>query len=241
MKGLWVPLACVAIVELLSRVHAIDPILFPAPSTIVVASVHAARALAAQGALTIVRAAVSFALALLLAVPAGLVLGRSDRLHDLVRPSVDGLRTLPAAAIVPIAILLLGIDTKMKLAVAVFGAVWPVLLATIDGVHALSPVMKDTIRTLHLTRRQAFLKVVLPAALPYVLTGARISLSVTLILAVTVEMIAGDSGLGFFVLDAERSFRFPEMYGGVAALAIIGAVLNSMMRALEQRLVYWRR
>jgi ABC-type nitrate/sulfonate/bicarbonate transport system permease component len=240
MRGALVPLAAVALIELLSRVHAIDPVLFPAPSTIVIATIRAIGPLARDGTLTVVRAAVSFAVALLVAIPSGLVLGRSDRLHALFRPSVDGLRTLPAAAIVPIAILLLGIDTSMKVAVAAFGAAWPVLLATIDGVHAVSPVMRDTIRTLHLTRRQAFVRVIFPAALPYILTGARISLSVTLILAVTVEMVAGDSGLGFFVLDAERSFRFPEMYGGVAALALIGAALNAGMRSLEKRLVYWR-
>ena len=240
MRGAFVPLVAVALLELLSRVHAIDPVLFPAPSTIAAATIRVMGSLAHEGALTVARAAVSFFAALLLAIPAGLVLGRSDRLHGLFRPSVDGLRTLPAAAIVPIAILLLGIDTTMKIAVAAFGAAWPVLLATIDGVHAVSPVMRDTIRTLHLTRRQAFVRVIFPAALPYILTGARISLSVTLILAVTVEMVAGDSGLGFFVLDAERSFRFPEMYGGVVALALIGAALNALMRAVERRLVYWR-
>jgi ABC-type nitrate/sulfonate/bicarbonate transport system permease component len=240
MRGAYVPLVAIALLELLSRIHAIDPILFPAPSAILVATAKGIGPLAREGTLTVLRAAVSFFVALLLAIPAGLMLGRSDRLHALFRPSVDGLRTLPAAAIVPIAILLLGIDTGMKIAVAAFGAAWPVLLATIDGVHAVSPVMRDTIRTLHLTRRQAFLRVIFPAALPYVLTGARISLSVTLILAVTVEMVAGDSGLGFFVLDAERSFRFPEMYGGVAMLALIGAALNGGMRVLEKRLVYWR-
>ena len=240
MRGAVVPLLVLALLELLSRAHAIDPVLFPAPSAIIVATAGAIGPLLREGALTVTRAAVSFLVALLFAIPAGLVLGRSDRLHALFRPSVDGLRTLPAAAIVPIAILLLGIDTTMKIAVAAFGAAWPVLLATIDGVHAVSPVMRDTIRTLHLTRRQAFVRVIFPAALPYILTGARISLSVTLILAVTVERVAGDSGLGFFVLDAERSFRCPEMYGGVAALAMIGAALNWGMRALERHLVYWR-
>lgn len=178
--------------------------------------------------------------AVLAAVPAGIVLGRSERLHGYLRPSVDGLRTLPAAAIVPLAILLLGIDDRMQIAVGAFGTAWPILLATIDGVHAVGPVMRDTIRTLHLSPATAFGKVILPAALPHVLTGARISLSITLVLAVTVEMIAGSSGLGFYVLDAERSFRFGEMYGGVAVLAAIGAGANGLMRLLERRLVYWR-
>jgi ABC-type nitrate/sulfonate/bicarbonate transport system permease component len=137
MRGALVPLVAVALLELLSRVHVIDPVLFPAPSAIIVATVHAIGPLSREGALTIARAAVSFLVALLFAIPVGLVLGRSDRMHALFRPSVDGLRTLPAAAIVPIAILLLGIDTTMKIAVAAFGAAWPVLLATIDGVHAV--------------------------------------------------------------------------------------------------------
>jgi ABC-type nitrate/sulfonate/bicarbonate transport system permease component len=240
MRGALVPIAALALVEGLARAGSIDPVLFPPPSVVAMATVDAAPALASAGLLTVARALVAFVLAVLVALPAGLVLGRSDALHALLRPTVDGLRTLPAAAVVPLAILLLGIDDAMKVAVAAFGAAWPVLLATIDGVHAVNPVMRDTIRTLHLTRAQAMGRVVLPAALPYVLTGARISLSVTLILAVTVEMVAGDSGLGFLVLDAERSFRFPLMYGGIAVLAAIGAGANAGMRWAERRLVYWR-
>jgi NitT/TauT family transport system permease protein len=240
VRGAVVPFAVVIALEVLSRAGALDPVLFPAPSTVLTATGRSAGEISNHAVLTVGRAGVAFVVAVLAAVPAGILLGRSERLHGYLRPSVDGLRTLPAAAIVPLAILLLGIDDRMKVAVGAFGTCWPILLATIDGVHAVGPVMKDTIRTLHLAPTTTFAKVILPAALPHVLTGARISLSITLVLAVTVEMIAGDSGLGFYVLDAERSFRFAEMYGGVVVLAGIGAGANGLMRVVEKRLVYWR-
>lgn len=240
MRGALVPAIAFLLLEIGARAGLIDAVLFPAPSTVAAAAVRDAAELAGHGLITVGRAGAAFGLAVGLAVPFGLVLGRSAALHRLLRPTVDGLRTLPAAAVVPLAILLLGIDERMKVAVAAFGAGWPVLLATIDGVHATSPVMQDTVRTLHLTPAQAFLRVVLPAALPHVLTGARISLSIALVLAVTVEMIAGDSGLGFFVLDAERSFRFPTMYAGIGVLALIGTGVNAVMTWAERRLVYWR-
>ncbi len=241
LRGLPAPLLAVLLLELASRTGLVDTVLFPAPSTIAVATFDAAPEIAAHALTTLLLAALSFVVAFAFAVPLGLLLGRSAGLHSLLRPSVDGLRTLPAAAIIPVAILLLGIDQKMRLAVVAFGTAWPILLSTMDAVHLVRPIMRDTARTLQLTPIQSFSRVLLPAALPGILTGARIAISIALILAVTVEMIAGDSGLGFFVLDTERSFRFPEMYGGVFVLAVMGATVNGVLLTLERTLLYWQR
>ncbi len=238
--GLPVPLLALAALELASRTGLLDSRLFPAPSRVTMALADSAQEIALHSARTLALAGLAFALACALAIPLGLLLGRSALAHSLLRPSVDGLRTLPSAAVIPIAILLLGIDATMRTAVVAFGTSWPILLATMDAVHEVPPVMRDTVRTLQLTPLQAFLRVLLPAALPGILTGTRIALSIALILAVTVEMIAGDSGLGFYVLDTERSFRYPEMYGGVAVLGLLGVAVNGGLLLLERKLVYWR-
>lgn len=238
--GGLVPLGAILLLEGTSRAGWIDPVLFPAPTQVAAATGAAAPELARHCLHTLGVAGVAFFSALLLAVPAGLVLGRFQGLRHLFRPSVDALRTLPSAAVIPVAILLLGIDERMQVAVVVFGTAWPILLATLDAVHGIPPVMRDTVRFLHLDAPRAFLRVYLPATLPGIFTGARISLSIALILTVTVEMIAGNAGLGFYVLDTERSFRFAEMYGSVVILGVLGVAVNGALAWLERRVVFWR-
>ena len=240
LQALPIPLAVLGALEGACRSGLLDRVLFPAPSRVLLVTLQSAHTIGAHTLRTLGLAGLAFSLACLLAVPAGLLLGRFPLAHRLLRPSVDGLRTLPSAAIIPVAILLLGIQLRMQVAVVAFGTLWPVLLATMDAVHGIPPIMRDTIRTLRLTPGQAFLRVLLPATLPGILTGMRIALSIALILAVTVEMIAGDSGLGFYVLDTERAFRFAEMYGGVAVLGLVGAAVNGGLLLLERRLVFWQ-
>jgi len=151
------------------------------------------------------------------------------------------LRPLPSAAIIPVAILFLGIFDSMKVAVITFGALWPILLNTVDGVRNIDPVLLDTARTLSLTRGQALMKIVVPGASPGVFTGMRISLAIALILSITVEMIAGNNGLGFYILDWERSFHFREMYAGILALGGVGYMLNHAFLLVDRRIMRWHK
>jgi ABC-type nitrate/sulfonate/bicarbonate transport system permease component len=140
-----------------------------------------------------------------------------------------------------VAILFLGIGSGMKVAVIIFGTSWPILINTIHGVQSLDPVLLETGRTFNLGRWAFLQKIVFPAALPGIMTGLRISLAISLILGITVEMIAGRAGLGFLILDYERSFKYAEMYAGIALLGVIGFLLNSLMARVETRLVGWAR
>ena len=142
-------------------------------------------------------------------------MGRSRRIALLLNPIAEILRPIPSAAIIPVAILFLGIDERMKIAVVVFGSTLPILLNTIYGVRSVDLLLIDTGRTFNLSRLAFLRKIVIPAALPSIATGLRISLAISLILTITVEMIAGNSGLGFLILDYERSFRYAGVYAGV--------------------------
>jgi ABC-type nitrate/sulfonate/bicarbonate transport system permease component len=148
---------------------------------------------------------------------------------------------MPSVAIVPVAILLLGIGDAMIVAVTVYASVWPVLINTIDGVRNLERTLIDTGRTFGLNRRKILWLVVLPAAAPYIVTGLRISLSIALILVTTAEMIAGSRGLGFFILDQERSMNASNMYAGVILVAGLGYLLNRLFVVGEGCLMNWRR
>jgi ABC-type nitrate/sulfonate/bicarbonate transport system permease component len=128
----------------------------------------------------------------------------------------------------------------MIVAVTVYASVWPILVNTMDGVRHIEPTLIATARTFGLRRWAVLRQVVLPGASPYIVTGLRISLSIALILVTTAEMIAGSRGLGFFILDQERSFNSGNMYAGIIVVAALGYGFNWLFLRLEAKLLRWR-
>ncbi|HEX9445596.1 MAG TPA: ABC transporter permease [Candidatus Binatia bacterium] len=200
-----------------------------------------ARELLGHLADTLGRFLAGYFLAAALAVGAGMILGYSRTAHGLFEVLIELLRPLPSVAIIPVAILLFGIGDAMMIAVTVYAAAWPILLATIDGVGAIDRTLIDTGRTFGLGRWRILRRVALPAAAPYIATGLRVSLPIALILVTTAEMVAGSSGLGYFILDEERSLRTVEMYAGIVVIALAGYALNRLFVALESRALAWHR
>jgi ABC-type nitrate/sulfonate/bicarbonate transport system permease component len=180
-------------------------------------------------------------LAAAIAVSAGVALGYFRFAYSLLEMLIEFLRPMPSVAIIPVAILLLGIGDSMIVAVTVYASTWPILVNTIDGVRHIERTLIDTGRTFGLARRRILWQIVLPAASPYIVTGLRISLSIALILVTTAEMIAGSRGLGFFILDEERSLQSSNMYAGIILVAVLGYLLNRLFVALEEKAMKWRR
>lgn len=175
-----------------------------------------------------------------IAVTLGIVLGYFRFAHSLTEMLIEFLRPMPSVAIIPVAILLLGIGDSMIVAVTVYASTWPILVNTIDGVRHIERTLIDTGRTFGLARRRILWQIILPAASPYIITGLRVSLSIALILVTTAEMIAGSKGLGFFILDEERSFRSSNMYAGIFLVAALGYALNRFFMVLEAKTMKWR-
>ena len=190
---------------------------------------------------SLVRFASGYVIAALSAVSFGIVLGYFKLAYSLFEVAIEFLRPMPSVAIIPVAILLLGIGDSMIVAVTVYASMWPILINTIDGVKNIDRTMIDTGRTFGLTRRQILSRIVFPAASPYIVTGLRISLAIALILVTTAEMVVGSRGMGFFILDEERSLRSSNMYAGIILVALLGYVLNRIFLMLETRLMRWRR
>jgi ABC-type nitrate/sulfonate/bicarbonate transport system permease component len=182
-----------------------------------------------------------YLLAAVIAVSAGVALGYFRFAHSLLEMLIEFLRPMPSVAIIPVAILLLGIGDLMIVAVTVYASVWPILVNTVDGVRRIERTLLDTGRTFGLDRRRMLWQIVFPAASPYIVTGLRISLSIALILVTTAEMIAGSKGLGFFILDEERSLHSTNMYAGIIVVAVLGYVLNRLFIALEEQAMRWHR
>jgi len=185
------------------------------------------------------RWAVGYTLAVVLGVGLGMIMGYYSFFYRLLEPVTELLRPIPSPAYVPIAILFLGIDDAMKIFVIVFASFWAPMINTYAGVRGIDAVQINTARTLGVPRTTMILHVVLPAAAPYIFAGMRVSLAVSLILTVIAEMIAGNSGIGYFILLAQRTFEIEAMYAGIVALALAGYALNAIFVAIERRVLAW--
>src|SRR5205814_6360405 len=130
---------------------------------------------------------------------------------------------------------LFSFGTPMKLLVIISGAVWPVLLNTIEGVRAVDEVLSDTCRCYRITGATRLRVLVLRAASPQIITGMRQALSIAIILMVISEMFASSSGLGFAIVEFQRSFAIPEMWSGILLLGLLGFVLSLVFRLFEAR------
>ena len=187
------------------------------------------------------RQMLGYVLAVVLGISLGLVMGYYRFVYNLFEPLVEVLRPIPGAAYLPVLVLFVGIGHEMKVILILIAAFFPILLNTYGGVRAIDVVQLDTARTLGLTTLQTIREVILPAASPQILTGMRISLAISLILAVLGEMIVSNDGLGYYTLLAQRTFRVPEMYAGLLTLAIFGYLLNRLFLLIESRLLRWHR
>jgi ABC-type nitrate/sulfonate/bicarbonate transport system permease component len=189
---------------------------------------------------TIRRMIYGWLLASLVGIALGAAIGTSKALREYLAPMFEFLRPLPASAIIPVAIALLGLSDPMALAVIAFGSLWPVLLATIHGFSAVEPRLYEVGRALRLSRPAVIFKIALPSASPDILAGMRLGLTVALILSVVCEMLAGRDGLGNWILLSARAFRAPDLYAGVILLGVLGYVSSVAIAAVEHRLLIWR-
>jgi sulfonate transport system permease protein len=190
---------------------------------------------------TVERMLLGWGLASLAGIAIGATIGSSVRARQFVQPTLEFIRPLPASAVMPIAISVFGLGPQMVLAVVAFGAMWPVLLATVHGLAHVEPRLREVATALHLGRLAFLWKIGLPSTLPDILSGMRLAMTVSLIVAVVGEMIASQPGLGQAILLAARSFRASELYAGIALLGAIGFVTNSALALAERRLLRWQR
>jgi ABC-type nitrate/sulfonate/bicarbonate transport system permease component len=155
-------------------------------------------------------------------------------------PALELLRPLPIPAVIPPLIVLLGIDNPMKVTVVAITAFYPLLINTAQGLHSLDPVLLGLARTFRLGAVARIRRIVVPATLPFVVTGLRISLALSLITAVIAEMIAGDTGVGHYLMLMQYATRASDMYAAVVLLAITGYALNRCVSLVERRALFWQ-
>ena len=189
---------------------------------------------------TVERMLYGWALASIIGVGVGALIGTSRWAQIYIAPTLELMRPLPASAIVPVAIAFLGLTDTMVLAVIAFGALWPMLLSTVHGFAAVEPRLYEVSATLGLSRIAIIRKIALPSALPDIIASMRIGLTVSLILSVVGEMLASCDGLGQIIVAAARNFRSHELFAGIILLGFIGLISNYVLTGLERYLLRWR-
>jgi ABC-type nitrate/sulfonate/bicarbonate transport system permease component len=182
-----------------------------------------------------------YAIAALIGIGCGVVLGQFRALRRQASPVVEFLRAIPPPALIPFTILVFGIGAGAKVFLIAFVCVWPILLNTIDGVAGMHPTLLDTGRAYRISARDRLLHVSLPAASPQISAGMRTSLSLALILMVISEMVASTDGIGYFVLQAQRTYAITDMWSGILLLGILGYGLNAVFTLAEHRILAWHR
>lgn len=189
---------------------------------------------------TVRRMALGFVSASIVGVALGAVIGLSANLRAYVEPTLELIRPLPASAVIPLFVLLIGLNERMIVAVIAFASLWPVLLGTVHGFKTIEPRLIEVSRMLHLSRTELVFKIALPNAMPDIFAGLRLALTVSLILAVVTEMLSGMIGLGHNIIMAARSFRSADLYAGIIVLGALGYVTNVILERVERYVLRWR-
>jgi ABC-type nitrate/sulfonate/bicarbonate transport system permease component len=240
--GLATFLAILAVWEAVSASGRVSPALLPPPSRVLplVWQILASGSFVAPFAETLSLLALGFGIGCVSACALGLAMGWSAALFRLLEPLVELVRPIPKPALIPPLFLFLGLGTATKVTVVALAAFFPILINTLQAVRGIDPVTVGTARTFGYSRTETLLNTVLPASLPMILTGMRVSLGLSLVLVILAEMLINSKGIGYLILDMQRSFRVPEMYAWIVILGLLGLLLNAVFEWIEGRLVAWR-
>jgi ABC-type nitrate/sulfonate/bicarbonate transport system permease component len=188
---------------------------------------------------SVLRLLAGYALAAVLGIAIGVAIGANPRLRATVEPVLEFFRAVPPPVLVPVIMLFAGIGNGMKIIVIAAGCVWPILLNTVEGIRAVDGVLSDTARAYGITGSARLRHLLLRGASPQIAAGLRQALSIAIILMVISEMFAASNGLGFAIVQFQRSFAIPEMWSGIILLGMLGFLLSLAFRMVERRALAW--
>jgi ABC-type nitrate/sulfonate/bicarbonate transport system permease component len=220
-----------------------NPLLLPAPHTVLLAGIEMVRSGELQRDIlaSMSRVVQGFVLAAIVGVAVGTGVGRSRRLEYLIEPTIELLRPIPPLAFLPMMVLWFGIGETSKVAFIAYAAFFPIFTTTVEGIKYVDPLLIRAAASLGASERDIFRYVVLPAALPNIITGLRIGFGLSFFVIVAAEFIAADSGLGFLINDARTFFLVANMLLGAAVIGAIGFIFNTLLRRVETWLLRWRK
>jgi len=236
------PLGFVLIWWLIAAFNLADSFFFPGPKETLIALVNLLGGDLVKDILaTLSRTMQSFALATIIGVPLGLLLGKAENAYRSIEFIIDFFRSTPATALFPLFLLVFGIADASKIAAATFGGLLIILFNTAYGVINSKKIRILAARLAGASRWQIFRWIVFWESLPQTFVGLRNAISLTLTIVVVTEMFVGTNvGIGRRIIDFQVVFNIPAMYAAIIAAGMMGYLLNYCLRAIEQRLVHWK-
>jgi sulfonate transport system permease protein len=185
------------------------------------------------------RVAIGFAIALVVALVLGSLVGASRGAERALDPTLQGIRAVPSLAWVPLILLWLGIGETAKITLVAIGAFFPIYVALVSGIRGVDRKLVEVGTIFGLSRPKLIVRVLVPATLPQLLVGARIGLTQAWLFLVAAELLAATNGLGFLLTDGQQTSRTDEIFVAILLFAVCGKLSETLMRALEKRLVGW--
>lgn len=242
LSGWLLPVVLLAFWELAVRTGWLPEHAMPAPTTVLSTLQDLVRhqQLLLHIAVSIGRVAAGFAIGAVLGLGLGLVVGTSRPLERLLDPTLQAIRSIPSLAWVPLLLLWMGIDEAPKLTLIAIGGFFPVYINTVAGIRGVDRKLVEVGRIYGLSPAALARRIILPSALPSLLTGLRTGLGLSWLYLVAAELIAASKGLGFLLNDGRENSRADIVLGSILLLAVLGKLSDGVLKWLEGRLLSWR-
>lgn len=242
LRGLLVLFIFFAVWEISPRIGIIDPMFLPTFSETItkLASLLLSGQLLVHLGASLQRSLIGYALAMLVGIPLGLFIGWYNKFEEYADLFLQLLRNTSTFALIPIFLLFFGLGETSKIATVLWAAIWPILINTISGVKSVEPIYIKAAKSLGLSDKELFRKVILPASFPSIVSGARNGAKSAIMVVIGAEMIGAKSGLGFFIQNAQFNFMIPEMFAGILLLSVLGVTLNYLLVWIEKKVTYWK-
>lgn len=241
-KSVLFPVLVLVVWQLGSTLGWINPILLPSPYEIVEAlfTLIASGELDADLKISLLRAALGLLLGGGLGLILGIVVGISKEVEDFIDPTMQTLRTIPHLAVIPLFILWFGLGELSKVLMIASGAFFPLYINTFMGIRGVDSKLFDVARILEFNRWKQLTRLVIPAAMPNILLGLRLSIGVSWLGLVVAELMGSSSGVGYMIQNATQFSQTSIVFVGISIFALVGKLSDSLVRSLERRLLRWR-
>jgi NitT/TauT family transport system permease protein len=242
IRGLAIVFMFFALWEVLPRAGVVQTMFLPPASAVFRAWYELAGSgeLIKHIAISLQRVFAGFGLSIVVIIPIGCLIGWYSTFERFVDPLVQAFRQTSALALFPVFILFFGIGEFSKIGMVFWSAQWPILLGTISGIRNIDPLLVDVARTLGIKGFKLFIRIILPAAFPSIMTGIRLGAGASFLVLVAAEMIGAKSGLGFMIINAQYNFEIPQMYSAILTISLLGLAVNYLLVWIERKAMSWK-
>lgn len=242
VKGLVLPFVIIAVWQIAGSMEIVSATVLPTPLVILLTfkDLIVLGELFVHLKISVYRAAAGFLSGAGLGLLIGLLVGFSRKTEHYIDPSLQMLRTVPHLAVTPLFILWFGFDETSKILLIALGAFFPVYINTFLGIRGVDSKLFDVAKVLEFPWYRQMTKLILPAALPSILLGIRLSLGIAWLGLVVAELMGSSEGIGYMIMDARQFSQTNKVFVGIIIFAVVGKLTDSFVRFLERKLLKWR-